>query len=49
MGAFGAGLGAGVTETVVIVPFELVKIRMQARENIGKYANSWDAVRKARL
>lgn len=39
-------MGAGITEAFVVVPFELVKIRMQARENVGRYANSMDAVVK---
>eukprot|EP01122_Echinamoeba_exundans_P018002 TRINITY_DN992_c0_g1_i1.p1 TRINITY_DN992_c0_g1~~TRINITY_DN992_c0_g1_i1.p1 ORF type:complete len:298 (+),score=100.61 TRINITY_DN992_c0_g1_i1:49-942(+) len=46
LGPTGAGLGAGITEAFVVVPFELVKIRMQARENVGRYANSMDAVVK---
>jgi solute carrier family 25 2-oxodicarboxylate transporter 21 len=45
-GAIVAGIGAGVTEAFVIVPFELVKIRMQARDNVGKYLNTADAVLK---
>jgi solute carrier family 25 2-oxodicarboxylate transporter 21 len=45
-GAIMAGIGAGVTEAFVVVPFELVKIRMQARDNVGKYLNTADAVLK---
>jgi solute carrier family 25 2-oxodicarboxylate transporter 21 len=29
-----AGVSAGCTETFVVVPFELVKIRLQAKENV---------------
>jgi solute carrier family 25 2-oxodicarboxylate transporter 21 len=41
-----AGMSAGVTEAFVVVPFELVKIRLQAKENIGVYANATDALKK---
>lgn len=43
-GAVAAGALTGVTEACVIVPFELVKVRMQAKENVGKYRNSFHAV-----
>jgi len=45
-GAIMAGMGAGCTEAFVVVPFELVKIRMQARDNVGMYNSSADAVMK---
>jgi len=45
-GHLAAGTCAGMTEAVVNCPFELVKVRMQARSNLGLYANSWDAARK---
>lgn len=45
-GAMISGSAAGMTEAFVVVPFELVKIRMQARENLGKYTNTLDAVQK---
>lgn len=35
-----------MTEAFVVVPFELIKIRMQDRANAGRYANSMDAVTK---
>eukprot|EP01132_Coremiostelium_polycephalum_P003705 gene3705-4617_t len=44
--AIGAGVLAGITEAFVVVPFELVKIRLQAKENAGKYANTMDCVLK---
>jgi len=43
-GAVLAGGMAGMTEACVIIPFELVKVRLQAKENIGKYKNSFHAV-----
>lgn len=45
-GAAAAGSCAGMTEAVVVVPFELVKIRMQDRSNASRYANTGDAVVK---
>lgn len=46
LGAMISGSAAGMTEAFVVVPFELVKIRMQARDNVGRYLNSADAVQK---
>lgn len=41
-----AGISAGITEAFIVVPFELVKIRLQAKENLGVYKNTFDAVTK---
>ncbi|RHZ49580.1 hypothetical protein Glove_519g67 [Diversispora epigaea] len=41
-----AGISAGITEALVIVPFELVKIRLQNKENAGKYSGTMDAISK---
>ncbi|RIA87319.1 mitochondrial 2-oxodicarboxylate carrier 1 [Glomus cerebriforme] len=41
-----AGISAGCTEAVVIVPFELVKIRLQDKESAGKYNGTFDAITK---
>ena len=40
------GASAGATEALVVVPFELVKIRLQDRASAGKYTGSMDAVTK---
>ena len=40
------GASAGATEAFVVVPFELVKIRLQDRASAGKYTGSMDAVMK---
>ncbi len=40
------GASAGATEALVVVPFELVKIRLQDRASAGKYKGSMDAVMK---
>lgn len=45
-GSVGAGVCAGITEAFVVVPFELVKIRLQATENRGKYSSTLDCVTK---
>lgn len=36
--AIATGVSAGVTEAVIIVPFELVKIRMQDKANVSAVA-----------
>lgn len=40
------GATAGATEAFVVVPFELVKIRLQDKASAGKYTSSLDAVTK---
>ena len=40
------GATAGATEAFVVVPFELVKIRLQDRASAGKYNGAVDAVVK---
>ena len=40
------GASAGATEAFVVVPFELVKIRLQDRASAGKYTGTMDAVIK---
>src|SRR5436853_7496006 len=40
------GATAGATEAFVVVPFELVKIRLQDRASAGKYNGAVDAVAK---
>ncbi|EAL73305.1 mitochondrial substrate carrier family protein [Dictyostelium discoideum AX4] len=46
MQAIGSGVLAGITEAFIVVPFELVKIRLQAKENAGKYTSTMDCVNK---
>lgn len=38
------GCSAGATESIVVVPFELVKIRLQDRNSAGKYKGPMDCV-----
>jgi solute carrier family 25 2-oxodicarboxylate transporter 21 len=40
------GASAGATEAIVVVPFELIKIRLQDRASAGKYNGMIDAVIK---
>ena len=40
------GATAGATEAVVVVPFELVKIRMQDKASAGRYTSAMDCVVK---
>jgi len=45
-GATAAGTLAGISEAFFVVPFELVKIRLQDRANAGLYSGTMDAVMK---
>ncbi|RKP06692.1 mitochondrial carrier domain-containing protein [Thamnocephalis sphaerospora] len=40
------GMSAGATEAFLVVSFELVKIRLQDKNNAGKYSGTMDAVKK---
>jgi len=40
------GVSAGCTEALIIIPFELVKIRLQDKANAGRYNGTFDAVKK---
>jgi solute carrier family 25 2-oxodicarboxylate transporter 21 len=40
-GAAGAGILAGITEAFVVVPFELVKIRLQDKANVSLHCHSF--------
>ncbi|ORY98411.1 mitochondrial carrier domain-containing protein [Absidia repens] len=44
--ALATGVSAGITEATVIVPFELVKVRLQDKANAQIYKNAWDALKK---
>lgn len=41
------GASAGATEAFVVVPFELVKIRLQDKASAGKYNGIMDVVMKS--
>ena len=40
------GASAGATESFVVVPFELIKIRLQDKASAGKYTGALDCLRK---
>jgi solute carrier family 25 2-oxodicarboxylate transporter 21 len=40
------GVSAGCTEALIIIPFELVKIRLQDKANAGRYNGTFDAVKQ---
>ena len=40
------GATAGASEAVVVVPFELVKIRLQDKASAGKYSGPLDVIKK---
>ncbi|KNC97496.1 uncharacterized protein SPPG_07411 [Spizellomyces punctatus DAOM BR117] len=40
------GVSAGATEALVVVSFDLIKIRLQDKNNAGKYKNTMDCVAK---
>lgn len=42
------GASAGATEAFVVVPFELVKIRLQDKASAGKYSGMLDVVAKSK-
>ncbi|SAM09294.1 hypothetical protein [Absidia glauca] len=44
--ALATGVSAGITEAAVIVPFELVKVRLQDKANAHIYKNAADALKK---
>lgn len=42
--AFAAGFVSGYVEAFIVTPFQVVKVRLQAKEYLGKYNNSIDCV-----
>jgi len=40
--AFLAGIASGPAEAIVVQPFQVVKVRMQAKEHLGRYSSSLD-------
>lgn len=41
-----AGLAAGVPEALIVTPFQVVKVRLQAKEHLGKYNGPIDCALK---
>ncbi|UJR17765.1 hypothetical protein I4U23_004663 [Adineta vaga] len=40
------GASAGATETIIVVPFELVKVRLQDKQNAHLYSGTMDCLKK---
>ena len=40
--AFLAGVASGPAEALIVQPFQVVKVRMQAKEHLGRYRSSFD-------
>ncbi|KAL3802109.1 hypothetical protein HJC23_010865 [Cyclotella cryptica] len=40
-----AGFMSGIAEAVVANPFQIIKVRLQSKEHLGKYSNSFDCVK----
>lgn len=44
--ALAAGLFSGFPEAFTVQPFQVVKVRLQAKEHLGRYKNTWDCTKK---
>jgi len=43
---FGAGWLSGYAETITVTPFQVIKVRLQAKEHLGRYTNTFDCLVK---
>eukprot|EP01036_Dinobryon_divergens_P039168 gene39168-51562_t len=41
-----AGFSAGIPESLIVTPAQVVKVRLQAKEHLGRYNNSVDCLKK---
>jgi len=44
--AYFAGLFSGIPESTVVTPFQVVKVRLQTKEYVGQYNNTFDCFQK---
>lgn len=44
--SFLAGAMSGIPEAIVVTPPQVIKVRLQSKEFIGKYSNTFDCVKK---
>jgi len=44
--SFGAGWLSGYAETITVTPFQVIKVRLQAKEHLGRYTNTLDCIIK---
>ncbi|GFR45377.1 hypothetical protein Agub_g6753, partial [Astrephomene gubernaculifera] len=42
--AYLSGALSGVTEGLAFAPFQVIKVRLMAKEHLGRYRNSWDCL-----
>lgn len=40
-----AGFMSGIAEAIVANPFQIIKVRLQSKEHLGRYSNSFDCVK----
>lgn len=43
-GAYASGGLSGLSEGVAFAPFQVIKVRLMAKEHLGRYRNSWDCL-----
>ena len=41
-----SGALSGIAEAIVVTPFQVVKVRLQSKEHLGNYTNSYDCLQK---
>ena len=41
-----AGLASGIPEAIIVTPAQVIKVRMQAKEHLGRFKNSIDCLTK---
>lgn len=46
VGGYMAGSASGITEAVAFSPFQVIKVRLMAKEHLGRYHNSLDCLTK---
>ncbi|GLI70454.1 hypothetical protein VaNZ11_015316 [Volvox africanus] len=45
-GAYLSGALSGVSEGIAFAPFQVIKVRLMAKEHLGRYRNTWDCLAK---
>ena len=43
---FVSGAFSGIPEALTVTPFQVVKVRLQAKENLGLYRSTWHCITK---
>jgi solute carrier family 25 2-oxodicarboxylate transporter 21 len=42
-----AGFASGFPESIIVTPAQVIKVRMQAKDHVGRYSNSLDCLKKS--